>query len=303
MEGMKKDYVPGGLSNICKRIWGTIIHGTVTVPLCSRIQSHLYVGLLNNFFRNPKCINIQQPKNFRNTRSMILLSSAPLFISLTDCPDNRQKSVWQTYYRRWTNFLDTIYIQCMIKKKLDSRYQATMRTSMGLISVREDQLYIQRFSLQKKFSKSLCSSHGGFRVPVKMDFEQRTNIKFCFSLRKMFVETFQMMKTVWSDDVKCSTVHLWYKRFKVDRRSIQDDPKSGRPVTARDLDHIFRVRELVKAHPHCKSLGQVSGAAWPSSLAKQFKSPGSRVALSLQTRPIGFVHRYTLEQRDTGRAI
>ncbi len=40
------------------------------------------------------------------------------------------------------------------------------------------------------------SSLGGFRVRVKMDFEQRTNIKFCFALGKTFVETFQMMKTV-----------------------------------------------------------------------------------------------------------
>ncbi len=80
-----------------------------------------------------------------------------------------------------------------------------------------------------------------------MDFEQRANIKFCFALEKTFVETFQMMKTVWGDDVKRSTVHLWYKRFKGGRRSIQDDPQSERPVTARDPDHIFCVCELVRA--------------------------------------------------------
>lgn len=80
-----------------------------------------------------------------------------------------------------------------------------------------------------------------------MDFEQRANIKFCVALGKTFIETFQMLKTVWGDDVKRSTVHLWFKRFKEGRRSIEDDPKSGRPVTARDPDHIFRVRELVRA--------------------------------------------------------
>ncbi len=56
-----------------------------------------------------------------------------------------------------------------------------------------------------------------------------------------------MMKTVWGDDVKRSTVHLWYKRFKESRCSIQDDPKSGQPVTACNPDHIFRVCELVRA--------------------------------------------------------
>ncbi len=80
-----------------------------------------------------------------------------------------------------------------------------------------------------------------------MDFEQRANIKFCFALRKTFVETFQMMKTVWGDDVKRSTFQLWYKRFKEGRRSLQDDPRSGRSVTARDLDYVFRVCELVRA--------------------------------------------------------
>ncbi len=55
------------------------------------------------------------------------------------------------------------------------------------------------------------------------------------------------MKTVWGDDVKRSTVHLWYKRFKEALCSIQDDPKSGRPATARDPDHTFCVREFVRA--------------------------------------------------------
>ncbi len=56
-----------------------------------------------------------------------------------------------------------------------------------------------------------------------------------------------MMKTVWGDDVKCSAVHLWYKRFNEGCRSIQDDPKSGQPATARDPDHIFCVLQLVTA--------------------------------------------------------
>ncbi len=61
------------------------------------------------------------------------------------------------------------------------------------------------------------------------------------------METFQVMKTVWDDDVKCSTVHLWYKRFKEGLRSIQDDPKSRQPVITRDPDNIFYVCELVGA--------------------------------------------------------
>ena len=39
-----------------------------------------------------------------------------------------------------------------------------------------------------------------FVIGVKMSFEQRANIKFCFKIGKTFTETFQLMKQVYGDD-------------------------------------------------------------------------------------------------------
>ncbi len=54
--------------------------------------------------------------------------------------------------------------------------------------------------------------------------EQRTAIKFCVKLQKSFTETFAMIQTAYGDDVLShTTVHTWFKRFKEDGDSIEDD--------------------------------------------------------------------------------
>ena len=38
----------------------------------------------------------------------------------------------------------------------------------------------------------------------------------------------------------------WYQRFKSDRTSIEDDPKSGRPSTSMDDDHFEKVLAVIR---------------------------------------------------------
>ena len=38
----------------------------------------------------------------------------------------------------------------------------------------------------------------------------------------------------------------WYQRFKSDRTPIEDDPKSGRPPSSMDDDHIEKVRSVIR---------------------------------------------------------
>jgi transposase len=38
----------------------------------------------------------------------------------------------------------------------------------------------------------------------------------------------------------------WYQRFKLGRTSIEDDPKSGRPSTSTDDDHVETVRAVIR---------------------------------------------------------
>jgi len=40
--------------------------------------------------------------------------------------------------------------------------------------------------------------------------------------------------------------HEWYQRFKSDRTSIEDDPKSGRPSTSMDDDQVEKVLALIR---------------------------------------------------------
>ncbi len=54
--------------------------------------------------------------------------------------------------------------------------------------------------------------------------EQRTVIKFCVKLQKSFTETFTVIRTAYGDNaLSRTTLHTWFKRFKEDRDSIEDD--------------------------------------------------------------------------------
>ena len=72
--------------------------------------------------------------------------------------------------------------------------------------------------------------------------EQRVCIKFCFTLEKTFTETFQMLQQSYGEDcLRRTQCHEWYQRFKSDRTSIEDDPKSRRPSTSMDDDQAEKV--------------------------------------------------------------
>jgi len=40
--------------------------------------------------------------------------------------------------------------------------------------------------------------------------------------------------------------HEWYQRFKSGRTSNKDDPKSGRPSTSMDDDHVAKVLAVIR---------------------------------------------------------
>ncbi len=48
-------------------------------------------------------------------------------------------------------------------------------------------------------------------------------IKFCEKFQKSFTETFALIRTAYGDDVFRTSVHMWFKRFKDGRSSIEDD--------------------------------------------------------------------------------
>jgi len=77
--------------------------------------------------------------------------------------------------------------------------------------------------------------------------EQHVCIKFCFKLGKAFTETSQMLQQAYGEDCLSRTqCHEWYQCFKSGRTSIEDDPKSGRPSTSMDDDHVEKVLALIR---------------------------------------------------------
>jgi len=76
--------------------------------------------------------------------------------------------------------------------------------------------------------------------------EQSVCVKFCFRLGKTFTETFEMLQQAYGEDCLGRTqCHDWYQRFKSGRTSIEDDPKSGRPSTSMDDDHVKKVLAVI----------------------------------------------------------
>ena len=60
--------------------------------------------------------------------------------------------------------------------------------------------------------------------------------------KKTFTEAFQMLQQAYGEDCLSRTqYHEWYQSFKSARTSIEDNPKSGRPSTSMDDDHVEKV--------------------------------------------------------------
>ena len=55
-----------------------------------------------------------------------------------------------------------------------------------------------------------------------------------------------MLQQAYGEDcLSCTQCHEWYQRFKSVRTSIEDDPKSGRPSTSMDDDHVEEVSAVI----------------------------------------------------------
>jgi len=56
-----------------------------------------------------------------------------------------------------------------------------------------------------------------------------------------------MLQQAYGEDCLSRTqCHEWYQRFKPGRASIENDPKSGRPSTSMDDDHVEKVLAVIR---------------------------------------------------------
>ena len=60
-----------------------------------------------------------------------------------------------------------------------------------------------------------------------------------------------MLQQAYGEDCLSSTqCHEWYQRFKQGRTSIEEEPKSGRPSTSMDDDHVKKVPAVIRQNRH-----------------------------------------------------
>jgi len=60
-----------------------------------------------------------------------------------------------------------------------------------------------------------------------------------------------MLQQAYREDCLSHTqCHKWYQRFKSGRTCIEDDPKSGRPSTSMDDDHVEKVLAVICQNYH-----------------------------------------------------
>jgi len=83
---------------------------------------------------------------------------------------------------------------------------------------------------------------------MERSLEQRYAIKFCVRLGKNATETYHMLQEAFKEDcISRSQSGRWHKALKEGREDVADEPRSGRPSTARTDDNVKRVRDVLNS--------------------------------------------------------
>ncbi|XP_032053001.1 protein GVQW3-like [Aythya fuligula] len=76
--------------------------------------------------------------------------------------------------------------------------------------------------------------------------EQRYTIKFCVKLGKTGKETHDVIKEAYGDAAMGrSCVFEWHKLFQEGRERVEDDDRSGRPLTSKTNENVSRVKNVL----------------------------------------------------------
>ena len=82
---------------------------------------------------------------------------------------------------------------------------------------------------------------------LKLELEQRTNIKFLVKLGKSGYKIREMLVQVYGDNaMKKTAVYKWVKRFSEGRESVTDEERSRWPATSRTEENIAKVCQIMR---------------------------------------------------------
>ncbi|GFG30152.1 hypothetical protein Cfor_00898 [Coptotermes formosanus] len=109
--------------------------------------------------------------------------------------------------------------------------------------------------------------------------EQRICIKFCFKFGTTAAETHQMLKEAFGDNALDQTqTYEWFKRFKNGWVSVDDDERSGRPLTRTTTENVAKVRQAKREdrrrtiHDAC-NIVELSYGTCPRILSDELNLP------------------------------
>ena len=81
---------------------------------------------------------------------------------------------------------------------------------------------------------------------MQENIEQRYNIKFCVKLNKSTTETFASLTETYGDATLSRTmVFKWHKAFKEGRENVEDDLRSGKPISPTNDQNLEMVRAVI----------------------------------------------------------
>jgi len=80
---------------------------------------------------------------------------------------------------------------------------------------------------------------------MQENIEQRYSIKFCVKLHKSATETFASLTKAYRDATLPRRFFKWHKAFKEGRENVEDDPRSGRPISSTNDQNVEVVRAVM----------------------------------------------------------
>ena len=76
--------------------------------------------------------------------------------------------------------------------------------------------------------------------------EQRYAIKFCVKLRKSATKTFENLTEAYGEaTMSKNMVFRWHKAFKEGRENVEDESRSGRPISSTNAQNVAVVLAMV----------------------------------------------------------
>ena len=76
--------------------------------------------------------------------------------------------------------------------------------------------------------------------------EQRYATKFCVKLNKSATKTFASLSEAYGDATLSRTMAFkWHKAFTAGRENVEDDPRSGRPISSTNDESVEVVRTVM----------------------------------------------------------